>query len=31
MFRDGVIIKDELVAKPRRAKEELANLPPVGI
>jgi putative ABC transport system ATP-binding protein len=31
VFRDGVIIKDELVAKSRRAKEELANLPPVGI
>jgi len=27
VFRDGKIVRDEIVAAPRRAKEELANLP----
>lgn len=30
-FRDGLIIKDDLVALPKRAKEELKGLPAVGI
>ncbi len=30
-FRDGFIIKDEQVVKPRIAAEELKNLPPVGV
>jgi putative ABC transport system ATP-binding protein len=29
VFRDGRIIRDEMVARPRNAKEELKSLPPV--
>jgi putative ABC transport system ATP-binding protein len=29
-FRDGLIIKDEMVARPKVAQEELKSLPPIG-